>query len=181
MNSFLKQNGLYDLIMEKQPPVDLDKIDLEIMKLLSKDCRKSYREINRDLEDTVKSPITVKNHIDHLMEKDVIKGYTIDINYQRLGYDIIAFIDLTISKGKMLEVEKEIAAHPNVYGVYDLTGEYDAVILARFKTRSELSDLVKMINSNQYVVRTNTHLVLNVIKEGMKFPELVDHEQSKES
>ena len=79
----------------------------------------------------------------------------------------------------MLEVEKDIAKIPNVYGVYDITGTYDALILARFKTRKDLSETVKEINSNPYVEHTNTHLILNIIKEGTSFAELIEHEKKK--
>jgi len=149
---------------------NIDKTDIDILKILSVDGRKSLRNIGEMLK---KSPITIKKHIDELEKKGIIRDYSAQINYEKLGYEIIALIELTISKGKMLEVEKEIAQNPNVFGVYDVTGEYDAILLARFKKREALSELVKVINSNEYVVRTNTHLILNVIKEGTNLTELI--------
>jgi len=148
---------------------EIENIDLEILQKLSDNGRKSFRKVAKELD---KSPVTITKHIDDLKEKGVIKGFSVNIDFEKLGYDIIAFIEVTISKGKMLEVEKDIAGHPNIYGVYDVTGVYDAIILARFKTRSELSRLVKQINSYEYVVRTNTHLILNVIKEGTSLSDL---------
>ena len=150
---------------------EIENVDLEILQKLSEDGRKSFRKVAKELD---KSPITITKHIDDLKEKGVIKGFSVNIDFEKLGYDIIALIEITISKGKMLEVEKDIAHHPNIYGVYDVTGEYDAIILARFKTRNELSSLVKKINSYEYVVRTNTHLILNVIKEGTSFSDLME-------
>ena len=91
-------------------------------------------------------------------------------------HDIIAFIELTISKGRMLEVEEEIASFPNIFGVFDVTGTYDAILLGRFQTRSELSAMVKKINSFEFIVRTNTHLILNVIKNGTDFNSLIEKE-----
>ena len=152
---------------------NIDKTDIDILKILSVDGRKSLRNIGEMLK---KSPITIKKHIDELEKKGIIRDYSAQINYEKLGYEIIALIELTISKGKMLEVEKEIAQNPNVFGVYDVTGEYDAILLARFKKREALSELVKVINSNEYVVRTNTHLILNVIKEGTNLAELMEKE-----
>ncbi|MGV9172445.1 MAG: Lrp/AsnC family transcriptional regulator [Promethearchaeia archaeon] len=160
---------------------DIDDIDVEILKLLSKDARKSYRQIERDLKDFVKSPITVKKHVESLQEKGIIRDYGATIDYERLGFDINAMIEITISKGKMIEVEKDIAQDPNVFGVLDLTGEYDAIILARFRSRTDLSDMVKKINSFEYVIRTNTHLILNVIKEGTNFSKLMEKEKEKSS
>lgn len=158
---------------------DIDDIDIKILKLLTKDARKSYRQIERDLKDFVKSPITVKKHVESLQEKGIIRDYGATIDYERLGFDIIAMIEITISKGKMIKVEKDIAQDPNVFGVLDLTGEYDAIILARFRSRTDLSDMVKKINSFEYVIRTNTHLILNVIKEGTDFSELMEKEKTR--
>jgi len=148
----------------------LDDTDKEILKILSRDGKRSHRSIAEDLN---KSAITVKRHIDELEKKEIIRNYSITINYEKLGYDFIALIELTISKGEMIKVEEQIGNEPNVFAVYDITGTYDAVILARFKTRQELNELVKKINSYEYIVRTNTHLVLNIVKEGTNFTDLI--------
>lgn len=80
----------------------------------------------------------------------------------------------------MLDVENNIAKNPNVFGVYDITGLYDALILARFKTRAELSEMIKEeIHASPYVERTNTHIVLNVIKEASSLNGLIEKESEK--
>jgi len=73
----------------------------------------------------------------------------------------------------MLEVEKKIASIPNIFGVYDVTGTYDTMVLARFRDRNELSEVIKIINSTEYVINTNTQLVLNIIKENSEFKKLM--------
>ena len=130
--------------MSKYRLKDLDETDLEILKILSQDGRTSHRKIAKQLD---KSPVTIKKHVDKLDNNGIISNYGASIDYENLGYDIIAFIELTISKGKMIEVEEKIASFPNIFGVFDVTGTYDALLLGRFKTRSELSDMVKKINS----------------------------------
>ncbi len=156
---------------------ELEEIDNEILRELSLDGRKSYRTLAKELE---KSPVTIKKHVEDLEEKGIIKNYGIGIGYEKLGYEIIALIELTIAKGEMIRIENEIAIDPHVFGVYDLTGTYDAVILARFKQRGELNALVKRINGIDSVARTNTHLVLNVIKEGISFGDLLKYEKEKD-
>jgi len=148
----------------------IDELDLEILKILSEDGRRSHRSIAKDLD---KSHLTIKKHVDELEGEDIIKGYSVNIDYEKSGYDFIALIELTISKGEMIKVEEQIGNEPNVFAVYDITGTYDAVILARFKSRQELNELVKKINGYEYIVRTNTHLVLNIVKEGTRFSDLI--------
>ena len=74
------------------------------------------------------------------------------------------------------DTEKKIAQIPNVFGVYDITGTYDALILARFKTRDGLSRMIKKIHTSPNVERTNTHIVLNVIKEKSSLADLITKE-----
>lgn len=153
-------------------------LDTEILKKLSLDGRVSFRQLAKDLGN--KSPVTIKNHIEDLEQKKIIKNYGAKIDFEKLGYDIIALIEITISKGKMLEVERKIAQNPNVFAVYDITGTYDALILARFKTREELSEMIKdEIHSSPYVERTNTHIVLNIIKEESDFWKLIEKDNAK--
>lgn len=154
----------------------VEELDLEILKILSIDGRKNKSTIAEDLK---RSPNTIIKHIKDLEDDDIIKSYGIQIDYEKLGYNIIAIIELTISKGKMLDVEKKIAEIPNIFGVYDITGTYDALILARFKTREDLSRMIKDIHTSPYVERTNTHIVLNVIKEESSFDKLIEKETIK--
>ena len=151
-------------------------IDLDILGILSGNSRVNFNQIAKTLK---KSPVTIKKHIEELEKQGVIKGYGIDIDFEKLGYDIIATIEITVSKGKMIEVETDIAENPNVFGVYDITGDYDALVFARFKTRTELSAMIKKLHSSPYVERTNTHIILNVIKEGSSFVKLLDKEKTK--
>ena len=159
--------------MKTTKDIKIEDLDIDILKILSQDGRKNKSTIAEDLK---RSPNTIIKHVQNLEDKDVIKNYGIQIDYEKLGYNIIAIIELTISKGKMLEVEKKIAQIPNIYGVYDITGTYDALILARFKTRDGLSRMIKDIHTSPYVERTNTHIVLNVIKEKSSLADLITKE-----
>ncbi len=159
---------------DKEHPSSSEDIDLNILGILSENSRENFNQIAKTLK---KSPVTIKKHIEELEQQGVIKGYGIDIDFEKLGYDIIATIEITVSKGKMIEVETDIAQNPNVFGVYDITGDYDALVFARFKTRTELSAMIKKLHSSPYVERTNTHIILNVIKEGSSFVKLLDKEK----
>ncbi len=152
-------------------------LDIEILKKLSLDGRISFRQLAKDLGH--KSPVTIKRHIEDLEQKEIIKSYGAQLDYEKLGYEIMAIIEVTISKGKMFEVEEKIAENPNVFGVYDITGTYDALILARFKTREELSNMIKEIHKSPNVERTNTHFVLNTIKEDSSFVSLIEEENKE--
>jgi len=75
---------------------------------------------------------------------------------------------LTVSKGKLLKVEREIAKMPNVCAVYDVTGLTDAMVIGKFRNRKELSDFTKSLLAMRYIERTNTHVILSTIKEDFR-------------
>jgi len=103
------------------------------------------------------------------MEKGgIIKGYAALLDHEKLGYELTVVSDITVSKGRLLEVETEIARLPNVCCVYDVTGLVDAIVIAKFKSREELSKFTKRLLALPYVERTNTHVVLTTVKEDFR-------------
>lgn len=145
----------------------MDDTDIRILKELSQDARLSYREIARR---TGLAVGTVASRIASLEKSKVIKGYSPVLDAEKLGYDIIAIVEIVVAKGKLLDVEEKVAENPNVYGVYDVTGPSDAMVIARFRTRTELSRFVKTVLAMDYVDRTITHVALGTMKEDFRLP-----------
>jgi len=110
----------------------------------------------------------VINRIKIMENEKIIKGYTAILDHEKIGYELTAIIEITVSKGKLLEVEKEIAKFPNVCAVYDITGLTDAIIIAKFKKRQELSDFIKNLLATPNIEKTNTHVVLTTVKEDFR-------------
>jgi len=140
----------------------IDELDLKIIKELQKDARKSYREIAEKLK---VAEGTIYNRVNKLQELGVIKRFIPDIDFSKLGYDLVAIIGVIVEGGYLPEIEKKIAKKSNVSAVYDVTGEYDAIIIAKFRDRDSLNKFVKGILAMQNVKRTYTMVVLNVVKE----------------
>ena len=108
---------------------------------------------------------TVNAHVKLLEKNKIIKGYLADIDPEKVGFNLTAIINLRIRKGTLMDVQASIANHPRVFGVYDVTGEWDSLILARFKDRTEMDLFIKTTLSQEYIERTSTSLVLNTVKE----------------
>ncbi len=144
----------------------LDDTDVKILKRLLHDARRSYRKV---AEEIGVSPPTVLARVEKLEKEGIIKSYSAILDHEKLGYDLTAIIDITATKGKIVDLEKQIAKFPNVCAVYDTTGLTDMTIIAKFKGRAELSSFVKKDLSLPYVERTNTHVVLVTVKEDFRF------------
>jgi len=103
--------------------------------------------------------------VKRLESHEYVTGYVPVLDPQKLGFDLVVIVGVKISHGKLLEAQKRIAKLARVFGVYDVTGEWDSMVLARFKDREELNDFIKEILALPYVERTGTQLVLNTVKE----------------
>lgn len=143
-----------------------DRTDREILNLLIKNSRLSFRTLAKKLNISV---ATVSHRILELERKGIIKNYTAILNHEKLGYTLSAVIEIRISRGRLIEVEKGLSKKKNVCAIYDITGDTDALIIAKFKDRADLNSFVKHLLKDRYISRTYTHLVLNTIKEDFGF------------
>jgi len=145
--------------------VNIDEVDRRILGELLRDCRRSYRSIARRAGVSVG---TILTRIRRLEKAGIIKGYTAILDHERLGYQLTVLAEISVSKGKLLEMEEAISKLPNTCGVYDVTGLTDAIVLAKFRNRDELSHFTKNLLSMPFIDRSNTHVVLTTVKEDLR-------------
>jgi Lrp/AsnC family transcriptional regulator for asnA, asnC and gidA len=140
----------------------IDELERKIVRAMNHNARKSFREIAKEVGTSVTAVI---NKVKRLEASGVIRGYVPVVDPEFFGLDLTAIIALRISKGKLLETQQRISEDRRVIAVYDITGEWDSLVIGRFKGRDDLNDFIKGILSLPYVDRTVTHIVLNVMKE----------------
>jgi DNA-binding Lrp family transcriptional regulator len=145
--------------------MQLDETDVKILKALVADARLSSRQIAKQCGISIG---TALSRIRKMENEGIVKGYSALVDHEKLGYELTAVTEITVSKGRLLEMESEIARFPNVCCVYDVTGLLDAIIIAKFKNREELGRFTKRLLALPYVERTNTHIVLTTIKEDFR-------------
>jgi len=141
---------------------EIDEIDKKIVNLLLFDADIT----NRDIASRCNIALgTVNNRINKLKKSGIIKKKTIIVDYEKLGYAIEVMVALKIKKGGFYEIAKKLAADPNVFLVIDITGDYDAEILARFHAKRQLDVFVKKLQQDPYIESTRTRLILNIYRE----------------
>jgi DNA-binding Lrp family transcriptional regulator len=144
---------------------DLSETDLKILKGLLEDARFSSRQIAKNVGVSVG---TVLSRIKKMEDEGLIKGYSVLLDHEKLGYQLTVVTEITVSKGRLVETENEIAKISNVCCVYDVTGLTDAIIVAKFKSREDLGQFTKRLLSLPFIERTNTHVVLTTVKENLR-------------
>lgn len=151
--------------MESSLSEKFDETDLQIIKLLQEDSRLSFNKIASKLGISVG---TAYNRVKNLEDDGILKGYTVLVDPVRLGYAMTALVLIQAEGTHIVDVENEIAKIDNVVSVYDITGDFDIAVIARFKDRSGLNGFVKKILAVPYVKRTVTNVALNVVKEDFR-------------
>ncbi|MBT4066927.1 MAG: Lrp/AsnC family transcriptional regulator [Euryarchaeota archaeon] len=147
----------------------VDSTDRAIIEALCQDARLSQRQLAKVVG---VAQGTITNRLRKLEADGTILGYAPLLNADSVGWGMTVMAGLCIEKGKIMDVQRQISADYRVFSVYDVTGDWDSMVLARVKNRADLDDLTKAVFTLEGITRSYTHVVLNTVKEsGVRLPE----------
>lgn len=149
---------------EERSKTIIDDVDRKMIKIFHEDGRKSYRSIAKQLDISIG---TVHNRIEKLLKSGIIKRFSPVIDHEKLGYSLTTIIGVKVKGGVLRNWEDRTAYHKNVLCMYDVTGEFDAILVTRFKDTKELDNFIKSLLKEPDVQRTYTQTVLNIVKEDL--------------
>ena len=144
---------------------DFDELDRRIIELLSESSEGSYRQIAKQLG---VHPTTLIQRVKNLQAKGVVKGYRAKVDYMRLGFSYMGMVQIYMD-GNLLDVQETIKNLPHVIAVFDITGDCDSIAWIACRDREEFSEVVKRIMNIDGVKKTNTSVVLNLVKDPFDF------------
>ncbi|MDY0293331.1 MAG: Lrp/AsnC family transcriptional regulator [Candidatus Methanomethylophilaceae archaeon] len=144
---------------------DFDELDRRIIELLCNSSQGSYRQIAKQLG---VHPTTLIQRVKALESKGVINGYRANIDYMKLGFDYMGLVQIYVD-GDAIKVQEDIRKILQVVAVFDVTGECDSVAWVACKDRDEFSRVLKSILAMEGVAKTNTLVVLNMVKDPFDF------------
>jgi Lrp/AsnC family transcriptional regulator for asnA, asnC and gidA len=139
----------------------LDDIDKEIIRILQNNARTSYRKIQEELKISIG---TIHNRISKLKQNEIIEGYTLKLNNEKLGYRLTFLIRIDIDGKYTEEILKEISEIPEVCSVFHTTGEQSAALICRFKESEDVHNFIRELNKKEFVTRTNSNMILKEYK-----------------
>ncbi|MFS0749976.1 Lrp/AsnC family transcriptional regulator [Oceanobacillus sp. 1P07AA] len=140
----------------------LDNIDKKLLEELSEDGRLSYVEL---AEKVGLSRVAVKDRIKNLKEKGVIEKFTVVINSEKYGKQVSAFFDIDVEPMQLQEVAQNLANHPKVASIYQMTGP------STLHTHVLVEDFQKLevfINEELYSVEGITRVESSIILKRFK-------------
>ncbi|MCS7129229.1 MAG: Lrp/AsnC family transcriptional regulator [Candidatus Caldarchaeum sp.] len=144
---------------------DLDEKDIKIIEELMENAEQSITELAAKL----RIPrTTVQERVKRLKQQGVIKKYTIQVNYAKLGKPATAFILISFEQGAMSQkkLAQEIAKLPEVVEAHLITGEWDILVKVRTDSMQSIGSLVvDKLRAMEGVGKTMTCVSFTAVKE----------------
>jgi len=139
----------------------MDKIDYNILNSLLTNKKFDYKKTAKELQMPLSS---LYYRISKLEKEGVLLGFQPKINVEKLGYDVFVAIDIVVNAQMDDEIAK-YAEDKNVCSIYDVSGNYDYLVLARFKSIKEFDSFIKKLMKEPFIKKTTTSIILNNKKE----------------
>jgi DNA-binding Lrp family transcriptional regulator len=146
--------------------VTYEHLDARLINALLGDGRASLRSLAEDLDVSV---TTVSNHLRDLEDEGIVLGYTPRIDYDALGYDVTAVVQLKIRGSALPEFVERLRGEPRMTSVYEVTGDYDVIAIGKYRDTDEMNDQIKSLLTDESVRESNTSVVLNAVLENEQF------------
>ncbi len=142
--------------------IRIDDIDKTILEMLQEDSRVALRKIAERLG---VSEATIFVRVRKLREKGIIKRFTIDVSPELLGKSLVAFIMLKADPREYSKALEKIREIDDICEIFDVTGNYYAILKVRTGSRDELMDIIDKLGLIDGITSTETAIVLRRIKE----------------
>ena len=107
------------------------------------------------------------NRLKKLTEERVIKLFTIEPDYEKLGKQILTIVFASINHEKLTPgnsvelLKKQLRSFPEIQKIYIVTGEIDMILLVRTASIKDLDEfLVRKLRNIKGIQKTTTQMVL---------------------
>ncbi|HUV54680.1 MAG TPA: Lrp/AsnC family transcriptional regulator [Candidatus Krumholzibacteriaceae bacterium] len=136
----------------------VDEIDERIMRLLEENSRMTYVEIGRSVG---LSEGAVRNRVQALVSGGVIKRFTIE---KSSTHGVRALTMIAVNPGTpTYEVSKMVNQLAGVEKIYEVTGEYDIIMVSSGSSIEGINKVIEDIRKIEGVEKTNTIIVLRTL------------------
>ena len=141
----------------------LDDLDIKVLNMLQRNARTKRNEIAEKIGLSLPS---VSERLNKLEEKGFIQGYFAKLNRKSFGYDILAYVFVTMESSKHYKTFINKAEKiPEIIECHSVLGEGSHLLKTIAKNTEALEKLLGEIQSWPGVISTKTTFILSTIKE----------------
>jgi DNA-binding Lrp family transcriptional regulator len=149
----------------KDYSLEIDDTDRAILTELQNDSSISNVELARRIS---LSPPAVHARIKRLEELGYVRQYAAILDREKLGYDLLCLINVTLEAHHMQNINQfrdAVTEMSEVLECYFITGEFDYLLKVAVRSRTELERfLMEKLTPVQGIARIATSIVLTEIK-----------------
>ena len=138
--------------------IKLDDIDHQILDILIDNTRVPFTDISKRL---LISAGTVHVRVKKMEDAGIIKGSSLNLDYEKLGYSFIAYIGIYLEKNSMtMQVLESLERIPYITVAHITTGKFNIYCKLRARDTKHAKDLIFMIDDIEGISRTETMISL---------------------
>jgi len=135
--------------------------DLDLIKILFENARMPYVKIAERLGVT---ETAVRKRIARLEREKIIKGYTVQVDLRKLGFEIDALIGVDTKPEYFLHVLQRLKNMDEVISLYSSSGDHMILAECWFRNSEELTKFVEKLESMEGVTRVCPAILLEKVK-----------------
>lgn len=151
-----------DILNFNKIGLKLNKIDIDILRLLANNCRVSYAEIAREVH---LSRMAVRERVMKMTEEGIIEKFTVQLNSPKVGLNTAVFLQIVVIPSEIDYVASELCKQPQIESVYAMTGKNELHVHGYVKDFGELNNF---IFEEVYKIKGVTKVNFNLITKKYK-------------
>ena len=131
----------------------MDRVDRSILGLLETDARLTYADIGKRVGLAASS---VHDRVRKLERRGVISGYRAEIDLEKVGLPITAFVSLALRSSSPQDLPALVAEFPLVESCYSVAGDNSYALIVRAPSTSALEELLDALRAKLDVTTKST-------------------------
>ncbi len=135
--------------------------DIDILNELRKNSRIPFLKIAKKFK---VSEATIRKRVKNLLMKGVIKKFTIEIDYRKIGFQYFVILGIDTYPEGFIKLIEKLKRYENVLDLYTSTGDHMIICNLIFKSSSELNKTIKKLEKNKYVKKVCPAIILEKVK-----------------
>ena len=140
----------------------MDELDLQIIKILSKNANVTATEIKNQINLSIPA---INKRIQNLKQEGIIKNFTVLTDGKKVGKPICAYIFVVLQSSSFMASLIDYAnSNDDILELSAITGEYDFLLKVCAKSIDQLDEILLFLKKNLGIIKSNTMLSLTNYK-----------------
>ncbi|MHA1219176.1 MAG: Lrp/AsnC family transcriptional regulator [Candidatus Heimdallarchaeaceae archaeon] len=135
--------------------------DLDIIKILINDGRRTFVEIAKELEVT---ETAIRKRVKRMENEGIIEGYTVEINPRKLGYGIKALIGIDTTPQRYISTIQKLKRDSDILRIYSSNGDHMIMLECWFEDDDKLASFMSKIETIDGITDICPAILTDIIK-----------------